>query len=337
VVRTWGELARQPAIKIGGGITVRLGLSADHCPLNSGVLIYCLSEGYDALRTHETNTDRLGPLWVNVTCGGQSFVEPTTITSLSRWGYLTTRNCSVFFRRPVLIDRAGNFEVKVRSDRGDVIANATIKGGGGDAYHPWTPFHLEKEGEWEWISRDKYSFRQTAPAVVSVSGIGRAVPERLGDQFGVYEGRAVLTGKAIAQIFKPKGAAEVLPQLVPEQIDPSLTLSMKEDLVLLDSEDGVETSRPDWHLLARWWVNGKPFIPATGHAPEHEGGGTVHWGNPLQFRLKLDPRKIGAQPGDRVRLQLLLCDSWNYVENPAHTMGTGGEAHLTNAVEFVVK
>jgi hypothetical protein len=42
VVRTWGDLARQPAIEADDGITVRLGLSAKHASANYGVLIYCL-------------------------------------------------------------------------------------------------------------------------------------------------------------------------------------------------------------------------------------------------------------------------------------------------------
>ena len=49
--------------------------------------------------------------------------------------------------------------------------------------------------------------------------------------------------------------------LVPEQPDPKLKLGVDPGrLVLRITPQGgsIRTYRPDWHFLARWWVNGKP-------------------------------------------------------------------------------
>jgi hypothetical protein len=63
-VQTWGDLNKLKRIDLGGGVNVRLGLSANHAPLYSGVLIYCLTEGHDYFTNANTSETALGPLSV---------------------------------------------------------------------------------------------------------------------------------------------------------------------------------------------------------------------------------------------------------------------------------
>ena len=101
----------------------------------------------------------------------------------------------------------------------------------------------------------------------------------------------------------------------------------------------MECARPDSRLVARWWVNGKPFMPRPGHAPEFNGVEVSHSGHRLEFRLNLDPAKLSAHSGDKVAVQLLLCGAWGYAENAdPHMMDAfrDGKARLTKKVEFTI-
>ena len=62
VVSAYGELLKFDPIDLGGGTKVRLGIEAKTFPRWSGVLLYCLAEGYDPPRTYHGPDNRLGPL-----------------------------------------------------------------------------------------------------------------------------------------------------------------------------------------------------------------------------------------------------------------------------------
>src|SRR5262245_4796373 len=47
VVNTWADLLGQPAIDLGDGVKLRLGMEANRCPRGACVLIYAYTEGYD--------------------------------------------------------------------------------------------------------------------------------------------------------------------------------------------------------------------------------------------------------------------------------------------------
>jgi len=63
-LRTWGDLQGQPAIELGGGVCVRLGIEARSCAVGSGVLVYCLSEGFDRITDGDEHS--FGPLHLAV-------------------------------------------------------------------------------------------------------------------------------------------------------------------------------------------------------------------------------------------------------------------------------
>ncbi len=346
VVRNWRDLMSQPRVEVGGDVSVRLGISATNAPLNSGALVYCLTDGYDYFKNPNLKLQSLGPLSVKVRRGSESLiVNSTNFLGLSYHGDPTTGGCTLFFARQLLIDAPGLYEISVCTRPGRQIAKAAIATDRA-FYHPWTPFLLEQESEWEWISRTDYTFRQTKPAVLSVPGIGIAVNAWSGNSFKVISGHAVLDWESLDLDSTPRkpepqlNLDSSLPLLVPDRSDPDLKMSVQEGFVTLTSTTNFCTAGPDMWFLARWWVNGKPFVPRKGHAPEHNGGIVLHFDRQMRFKLNLDPTKLGARTGDRVTMQLLLCNGWCYVENPEVTEwpnSAGGEnARLTEKVEFIV-
>jgi hypothetical protein len=207
-------------------------------------------------------------------------------------------------------------------------------------YHPWTPFLLEEESEWERVPNTDWDFRQTKPAVLSVPGIGIAINGWSGDVFEVVTGHAALGYDFFGKDYTPPDLASPLPQLVPESPDRDLKVSWRDGLITIKSEKTeMQCSRPDRRLVARWWVNGKPFIPRPGRTPEFGGGEVGHAGSRLDFRLNLDPAKLSARPGDKVAVQLLLCDAWGYAENADPNIMNAfrdGKARLANKLEITI-
>lgn len=341
VVRTWGDLMKQPSVDAGDGATVRLGISATHAAVSSGVLIYCLADGYNYFEHPNITLAALGPLSVSVRRGKESLVvtEIGDPVMLSYKGWNTVHGCTLFFAKSVLIDAPGRYEITIRARSGRELARAAIASDD-SFYHPWTPFLMEEDSEWEWVSHWDYTFRQTKPAVLSVPGIGIAINGWSGEQLQVFSGHANLGYDLRGADFKPRNPAARLPPLVPDRPDPHLKLSVQDGLVTITSTPPIDCTRPDWRLLARWWVNDKPFIPQVGHAPEFGGGEVVYSKmKQLRFRLELNPARLGARSGDRVAVQLLLCDAWCYVESPITILraSSDGKGRLTNKVEFVVK
>jgi hypothetical protein len=173
-----------------------------------------------------------------------------------------------------------------------------------------------------------YRFRRTAPAVVTNLGQGIALPNVIG-----FWG--------LATDPQTEGAGARLPALLPEEAG-GLRLTVDPDTLLLRVEPGQEitSGRPDWHFLARWWVNGKPFFPRPVLPIPQRGGVKLDFSDEdVAMQLRLDAKKLGARPGDRVELQLLYCPSgWLPVENPprGEQRDVVGFPVLTNRVAFRV-
>ena len=64
-MKTFGELAAQPVIDLGDGVKVRVGIESRSISVGSGVMIYCLTEGYEPAMKWEGD-DRVGPVRVKV-------------------------------------------------------------------------------------------------------------------------------------------------------------------------------------------------------------------------------------------------------------------------------
>lgn len=70
-------------------------------------------------------------------------------------------------------------------------------------------------------------------------------------------------------------------------------------------------------FLVRWWVNGKPYVPAL-PAPEDARAHSytqVIYSQECKLEPKLDLNQLGAKSGDTLGVQLLYCpNDWHYAE-----------------------
>ncbi len=112
----------------------------------------------------------------------------------------------------------------------------------------------------------------------------------------------------------------------------------KEIVIRADSE--FTTSRPDYHFLARWWVNGKPFVPKQSDTLwEFSGYGRVSEEKELRLEFEFRPERLGAKPGDKIGLQLLHCESqwaWCGLEKIGASRTHGENVRVSNRIEFDV-
>src|SRR5438132_2651863 len=141
VVKTWKELENLPPIELGAGVKIRLGLEAAKVPQWSGVLLYCLTEGY-APASHGAGAT-LGPL-----CATCQFGEGKTNESEAKWGRAKKdwSKGSYLFARAIPADRIGIYHVTVTDIQRKVIAKGTVEGTK-DFFHPWMPWFYLRHGE----------------------------------------------------------------------------------------------------------------------------------------------------------------------------------------------
>ncbi len=327
VVRTWGDLLKQPAVELDGGGTVRLGIESLSAPRRSGVLLYCLAEGY-RLPSRWKGTNRLGPVRVSVAReeGGKS----AGVHAQHAWrppaGFRASR---ILFVRAIPIARTGKHHVRLYALDGSELAAATVVGTG-DAYHPWMPwapshvYALEERADGEYDTVGRVANRRD----------GVAIPHWNGMMPIAFEG--TLNGR---QVRKP--GSEALPRLAPAKPDGTLTVKLKGKDLLVSSKTEIITARPDWHFLTRWWVNDRPYVPEQMRAYADQNGAVIK-GRKLLLRMDFDPGRLGAAKGDKIGLQILYCKhGWRLVlpahERLAAAMGDWQEPVLllSNRVDFV--
>jgi hypothetical protein len=295
VVKTWAELRRVPAVEVRPGLSVRLGIEAVECPVAHGVFLYCLTDGY-APPEYWSQEDRLGPLHLTLTDGDGK--------QLDFWGTgfgleahqkvpAGLDKCELLFLRLVVVPRTTAIRVRLeaRSTGGDprVVAAGELKAAG--TPHPFVRFEVTgpepKPGQTEFRVRNK--------------GTGPALP-RWPESCPIV-GRGAADGKKVA-----RADDEALPRLIPAEPSPDLKLSVADGVLTVRSAAGTGTAAPDDEFLARWWVNGKPVVPAVPTEPDL---GVLGWqlttDNRPEIRLALDLAldRLGAKSGDLIGVQVL--------------------------------
>src|SRR5262245_24857088 len=173
-VTTWDELFKQPAIELGDGVKIRLGIESLECPQWSGVALYAYTEGFDDIALRQINRDALGPVWVSVRFGETSFDRKSTYGLRARWAWEIGDKQPRLFCRFLTVDKVGDYHVTVRTEKGKDIAQVTLKGTK-SAFHPWSPLLLTKNEEYERLG-DAYMYRRTMPAKATYEGKGIALP-----------------------------------------------------------------------------------------------------------------------------------------------------------------
>jgi len=107
----------------------------------------------------------------------------------------------------------------------------------------------------------------------------------------------------------------------------------------------VEMENPSGHhLLARWWVNGKPVPPNPPQNENYLASGSRSPAKSFLFPLTL-PGHLGAKAGDKVTLQVLYCplgfeylrpERFRSSERPGQSLGTSWRLPLlSEPLEFV--
>jgi hypothetical protein len=307
VIKTWEDLQAQPAIDLGDGVTIRLGLEADKIPQWSGGLLYCLAEGYTPPSSGEGQTP-LGPVHANFTFEKgkkeRSAKEVWASNSKSPKG-------TYLYVRALPVDRVGTYHATVTNRDGKVLAAAVVEGTR-DFFHPWMP----------WLNGFEHH--------VAPWEAGIALPR--------------LESFAPAIFLEPgKTNKGSLPTFLPDDAKPALTIKKEGKALVIRADTNFTTSRPERHFLARWWVNGKPFVPKqTDRLWIFEGYGLVHEDKELRVEFDFRPERLGARPGDKVGLQLMHSEGgWDWCAEKflaqAQALDKRGEnIRVSNRIEFEV-
>jgi hypothetical protein len=198
----------------------------------------------------------------------------------------------------------------VTDRQGKILATAPVEGTR-EFFHPWMPWlkGLEHpEAPWEGI------------ALPNVDTVGPAAFLKPGE---ARKGR--------------------LPTLLPSEQKPTLTIEKEGKVVVIRAESAFTASRPDYHFLARWWVNGKPFVPKqTDRLWGFAGYGRVSEGKELRVKVDFRPERLGAKPGDRIGLQLMHSEAeWAWCAGSSLGKGGASRRHgesvrVSNRIDFEV-
>ena len=335
VVARYEDLLSLPPSKLEGGATARFGIEAKACPRWSGVLFYCLTEGYDPpvqLRDYE----RLcGPLRVEaVRQGDAPKARDAGVASRQQRVGLDAKKAKLLFLKTLAFGSSGQWVITVSGPQGGIVAK-TILEVAEKEWHPWVRLG-RPEAQQDMLGQltEEDGREHATVAHAAVVGDGAAIPYWSGLESIVAEG----PGKKLA-------AGEKLPKLIPDEADPGLKLSVLKDeppwkVLSVSGEKEFVTCRPDWHFIARWWINGKPFMPQA--MKDHEdANGLVLTGKKLHLNLEFHPERLGAKRGDKIGVQLLYCaPGWSAVgstQETLHVSGVGDEGEpvrITNRVEF---
>ena len=315
-VRTWADLLAQKPIELSDGVTVRLGIEDTRCPQGGGVLLYCLTEGYDPdgamprsfsvpmltnSSGHFSHQEAgLGPLEVSVLEEGASGpstspVDPSTGQS-SEVPVLTKKTTArLLFARSISVPRRGRYRVTV-SAHGKALQHVTVKGTDEFA-HPLLT--LEESG-----NRPMAGRRSSRGPILPCQG-SAAIPAWRGLRPCIEADPRI-------------EAARELPQLFPDaETPPELDLRVEGSALIVTSRSKIRFD--SWNFAARWWVNGMPHVSrAPGNrTPSSMVRKGLRPQDVEQCRLELDfdAPGIEVRSGDRVSLQLLYSDQgWSLME-----------------------
>lgn len=324
VVKTWQDLLSQPAIPVGTG-AARLGIEARSAPCACGVLLYCLTEGYSLPREWKESS-RIGPFQIEVRHETDEAGKVVEVGKMARLDPPDIGHSTALFRKSIPLDRPGRYHVRVSSPEGALLAateiTATRKAG-----HPWMPLEPGARGD-----EDRGKFDAVGSVRNRAKGI--AIPRFDGMEPMLF--RSDDPDSKIRRLWD-----EHLPTLVPQNAGADLTINASGTDLVIESKANIILARPDWHFLARWWVNDKPYIPAQ-LDNFSDANGQVIIGKRLLLHLEFDPRRFAAAPGDTIDLQLLYCkNGWELAQSGIEMLhasldAEGPELLLSNRTRIVL-
>jgi hypothetical protein len=321
-VKTWDDLRAAPVAASGAFGRARLGVEAFEAPRWGGVLIYCLIELDQNSRLPERfdHDHVLGPLDCRIARKDSRTIKRAKL--IAQTPSLPTGLREVLYTRAVMIDRPGEYVVQIsQPDQPKAVAAAVVVGND-QPFHPWTT-----------MSRSK-------PRIQAAGDPGDVVSQLSTHSRGIalpaHDGMVPIDWLAKNEQHPPD---RLLPKLSPTNVSEQLRLKGNSQELIIESQQPMIVARPDWHMLARWWVNGKPFVPRQIRESLADENGRVVSGQRMRIQLDFDPADVGAEAGDKIGLQLLyLPGGWRVVNDslamlvPAH--GGRNLPRLTNQIEF---
>ncbi len=323
-VKTWEDLRSAPVAATGAFGHARLGVEALQAPRWGGVLVYCLIQlDQDSQLPHRfDHDDVLGPLDCRIMRRGSREIVMAKL--IMETAALPRGVREVLYTRAVMIDQPGEYVVQIsQRDQQEVMAEVVVVGKD-QPFHPWTALsrsdrtdELQQAAEpGDFVSR------------LSTRARGIALP--------AHTGLVPIDWLAKNQQHQP---GRLLPKLSPTDVSAELTLKGNSEGLIIQSQQPMIVARPDWHFLARWWVNGKPFVPSQPREFLADENGLIVTGQRIRIQLEFDPADLGAEAGDRVGLQLLhLPDGWRPVDNSVAHLSAFHDGRnlprLTNRIEF---
>lgn len=360
VIRTWRDLLDQPEIgdrPKDGAIgaeqivpTIRLGIETTSCRLHDGVLIYALTRGYappeEFSGLRDRNTLSLGPVRVAVTpldrpAGPKYAADMEKAHMHNRF---PAGDCRLFVA-PIVGYQPGRMRVTVLNSAGVALAQCDFAVVDKPAY-PWTLWTLDTKPVDELAKRFPGDPEDLAVDYVRPRLNGIVVPNWT--DFGDWpmftdvqaEGRSVKFAIANGKVTTAD-AASLLPRFCPDKVDPGLKLTAGKGELTVESDRDILVCRPDWHFLARWWINGKPFTPRPMESFGDQNGKVIE-GRHLRLKVAIDRAALGAAKGDRIDVQLLYCEhGWRFAEEQSemlsawHRSSDWPEPRLTNRVQWI--
>lgn len=319
VVVTWSELASSPVTASGDFGRAFVGLEATRAPVGSGVLVYCLveREADSSTRQRFTHQHVLGPLDCRIQHAGSPRERMAEMLAVAE--SLPKDAGAALYTRLVMIDRAGEFTVSVVDPASKQTLGAAIVMGTSEPYHTWVPLSPGNPTEPE-LSRRENEY----VAFLSSRHRGPALP--------AHDGMT-----PIAWQSDRGDRSEPLPKLVPSEPSPALTLRKTNGDLIIQSTSDMIVSHTQCYFLARWWINGKPFLAETVARPMNLTG-MVITGRRLRVPLEFDAADIGAKSGDEIGLQLLhVPHGWQPIDlSEVAVVADGpGVSRLTNPISFL--
>lgn len=289
VVGTLGELAGRPALSLGDGTRVHVGLETRKAPRDSAFLVYALVQGSHA---GIGDVNPLGPLEVEI----ESRLAAKEIRDKVKRAMRNKLKAgggkqSLFFASTVFVEGPGLYDLRLRGPEGNVVAVAIIEVTE-EKVQPWLMFSAPAQLEDLPARQDDAS--RTA---LSLTPAQAALPRCDGSQ----------------PIPLPRGLNGVAGEhLLPRWHfgpDPEIRLKATPKSLEVTSKLPLDFSRLREQLLVRLWVNQKPFFPGEeDRQPLREALKIAETSaTKFQIDMEFNPGHFGARKGDRIGIQLLLC------------------------------
>ncbi len=337
VVKGWADLLAQPVIDLGAGVCVRLGLESATGAAGSGVLLYCLAEGFTPPRSG-SGEDWLGPVRISLVVDGVRCVR-----AKSMWSRQVGDRHPVLglplYARMISIPMPGSYVIGIEAapaidiTNERTLATATIVGVV-EADLPWSNLGAPARGTGLLEETADQALAKAVVIPCGLTGTFRAIP--------IWDGMEALSHLPDADQARFR---QPLPTLLPTTPDPHLKLSRHDGFLVLDSQVALAFCAGDPSFLARYWINDQPFIPAAGAGARY-GGICFNDVHRVALQCDLDPAALKAKSGDRIGVQILYCPggwTWSGQDGAEHlagplTLETDPDlppALLSNRLDFV--